>query len=125
MKKLLTLLLCFALVFSLCACGGESAETPNEEKEPAVNQEPETNDPSAQEPEPGEDPSEEPQDMVELVKGYIDKPIEELYAVIGEPLDTDYAPSCLGDGEDGMLIYDGFIVYTYREGDSEVVFDVE
>ena len=65
------------------------------------------------------------QDMVELVKSYIDKPIEELYAVIGEPESSDYAPSCLGDGEDGMLIYDGFIVYTYREGDSEIVFDVE
>ena len=31
----------------------------------------------------------------------------------------------MGDGEDGCLYYDGFTVYTYREGESEVVYDVE
>lgn len=58
-------------------------------------------------------------------KEYIDSPVEDLIARIGEPDEKDYAPSCMGDGEDGNLYYDGFIVYTYREGDSEVVIDVE
>jgi len=31
----------------------------------------------------------------------------------------------MGDGEDGNLYYDGFIVYTYREGDLETVYYVE
>ena len=62
---------------------------------------------------------------VEIVRGLIDQPIEDLYAQIGEPESSDYAPSCMGDGEDGMLFYDGFIVYTYREGDVETVYDVE
>ena len=58
---------------------------------------------------------------------YIDKPVSELIAAIGEPQSSDYAPSCLnpGQGEDGMLYYDGFVVYTYKEGDTETVQDVE
>ena len=44
---------------------------------------------------------------------------------IGEPDSADYAPSCLGPGEDGELTYDGFIVYTYREEGSETVEDVD
>lgn len=134
MKKILSLLLCFALLLCLCACGGESAEIPSSENEPAANQTPDASEAPAgnEDPSESEQPSEDVEpsgdsaaDMVELVKSYIDKPIEELYAVIGEPESSDYAPSCLGDGEDGMLIYDGFIVYTYREGDTETVYDVE
>ena len=33
--------------------------------------------------------------------------------------------SCLGCGEDGELVYNGFTVYTYKEGDSEVVQNVQ
>ena len=56
---------------------------------------------------------------------YIGRPVDELIAVIGEPEDRDYAPSCMGDGEDGNLYYGGFIVYTYRENGEETVQDVE
>ena len=38
---------------------------------------------------------------------------------------SDYAQSCLGTGEDGNLYYDGFTVYTYREGDVETIRIVE
>ena len=41
-----------------------------------------------------------------------------------EPSGSSYAPSCLGPGEDGELYYDGFTVATYREGDKEIVWDV-
>ena len=36
-------------------------------------------------------------------------------AACGESNSSDYAPSCLGEGEDGNLYYDGFTVYTYRD----------
>lgn len=103
MKKTLILLLGLLLLVSLCAC---DAQTQNETTEPTKV----------------EQPSQNP---VEIAKGYIDKPIEELYAVIGKPQSSDYATSCLGPGEDGLLEYDGFVVYTYREGDKETVYDVE
>lgn len=62
----------------------------------------------------------------ELAESCIDKSVEELYELIGEPAEKDYAPSCLGEGgEDGNLYYDGFIVYTYKEGDKETVHYVE
>lgn len=51
--------------------------------------------------------------------------VSELYAAVGQPNSSDYAPSCIGDGEDGNLYYDGFTVYTYREGGSESVEYVE
>ena len=52
------------------------------------------------------------------------RPVSELYAAIGKPISADYAPSCLIDGDDGELVYDGFVVYTEREGDSETVYAV-
>jgi len=62
----------------------------------------------------------------EIAEECIDKSVEELYELIGEPLEKDYAPSCLGEGgEDGNLYYDGFIVYTYKEGEKETVHFVE
>jgi hypothetical protein len=60
-----------------------------------------------------------------IAEGYIDRDVEELYAAIGEPEYSDYAPSCLGEGDDGNLYYDGFIVYTYRENGTETVTYVE
>ena len=55
----------------------------------------------------------------------IGKTVEELYELVGQPESSDYAPSCLGPGEDGNLYYDGFTVYTYRENDTETVRVVE
>ena len=55
----------------------------------------------------------------------IGSPVSKLYKAIGEPVSVEeYTPSCLGPGEDGMLNYDGFTVYTYRENGLEVVQDV-
>ncbi len=65
---------------------------------------------------PGADP-----ELLAKAESCIDKTVEDLIALIGEPLTWDYAQSCLGDGEDGRLQYDGFYVDTYREGDTEIV----
>ena len=135
MKKVLSILLCFVLLLSLCACGGkEEPEAPVQDAPAAAPTEGPTDAPAEDSEEateapteaPAEDVPEEPTpDPVEIAKGLIDQPIGDLYAQIGEPESADYAPSCMGDGEDGMLFYDGFIVYTYREGDVETVYDVE
>ena len=85
----------------------------------------------AEEPaEENEEAKEEPAPLTEeevlaVAMEYIGRPVDELIAVIGEPEDRDYAPSCMGDGEDGNLYYGGFIVYTYRENGEETVQDVE
>lgn len=130
MKKALFLLLCFVLLLSLCACGGKeepksptAAQTPTASATTADTETPATDAP--QDTDATEASQNASEDPVEIARGMIDQPIEDLYARIGQPENSDYAPSCMGDGEDGMLFYDGFIVYTYREGDTETVYDVE
>ena len=60
-----------------------------------------------------------------IAKGYVDKPLSELQAEIGEPLSVTYVSSCLiPGGQDGELHYDGFTVYTVKSGDTETIQDV-
>ena len=80
--------------------------------------------PAAEETAPADEP--EGESLLETAKTFEGAPVEDLIAAIGEPESSDYAPSCLGEGEDGNLYYDGFTVYTYRDTDgSETVSYVE
>ena len=115
MKKLMILALACVLLVSLCACGKAQQETPTTATTTSTTA-------TEAATEPTQAPATDPKALAESC---IDKPVSELYALIGEPNSSDYAPSCMGDGEDGNLYYDGFIVYTYREGDSESVYFVE
>ena len=135
MKKITCLLLALALLLSLAACGGEPAadagEPVAESEEPvAESEEPveESEEPVTESEEPVEEseaPAEEATPL-ETAKEFEGANLEDLIAAIGEPQSSDYAPSCLGEGEDGNLYYDGFTVYTYRDVDgTEVVNYVE
>lgn len=140
MKKTIALILCLLMGF-LCACsaGGGDAETgtvpssqpeisskaeagpseQNEMSEPAET----SGDETPTEPEtPTVDPDAYPWD---LARDCIGAPVEELYALVGEPESKEYGPSCFGEGEDGQLYYADFIVYTYRFEGEEIVQDVE
>lgn len=79
---------------------------------------------SSEEPSAGTPEPSDPEVLKELALTFIGEDVDDLIAAIGEPSGSDYAPSCLGSGEDGELFYDGFSVYTYREGDTETVQDV-
>lgn len=118
MKKLMIVILACALFVSLCACGKAQQETPGATTAAttATVATKATNSTQA---------TQQPKDLKALAQSCIDKPVADLYALIGQPNSSDYAPSCMGDGEDGNLYYDGFIVYTYREGDTESVYFVE
>ena len=80
------------------------------------------------EPTPAPVPEATPESAPAAPKGdaqaFIGRSVSSLIAAIGQPLSRSYAPSCRGSGEDGELIYTGFPVYTYREGDTETVQDV-
>ena len=118
MKKLTCLLLALTLLLGLAACGEEPAEVTEEpaaeSAEPAVEPSaaPEASEAPAEE---SEAPAEEEPSPLEAAKAFEGAPLEDLIAAVGEPLSSDYAPSCLGEGEDGNLYYDGFTVYTYRD----------
>lgn len=56
---------------------------------------------------------------------YVGKDVSQMIAAIGAPVSKSYASSCLGAGDDGVLRYNGFTVYTYRENGKETVQSVE
>jgi hypothetical protein len=60
---------------------------------------------------------------LETALRYVGCDVAQLYAAVGQPLSAEYASSCMGDGEDGVLTYDTFTVTTYREGGVETVQD--
>lgn len=104
MKKLILVIACL-LALSLCLCACDNSEGQNESTQASGSEAQKT--PKA------------------LAESCIDKTVQELYALIGEPESSEYVPSCLGSGEDGNLYYANFTVYTYREGEIETVRVVE
>lgn len=147
MKKLFALILAVLMLLSMAACGTMEQPGADGENDPAVT-EPKNAEPNAEnEPadaeknapadaEPDAPQNVEPQQPAEsqpaavsadkaTAAGYVGADVSALYAAIGRPASSDYAPSCLGTGEDGNLYYDGFTVYTYRENGSEIIQYVE
>ena len=92
--------------------------------EPEV-QDPVVEEPSYTEPEvPVAEPTPEPVQEASPYD-YVGYDLGTFCSVFGYPGDSAYGPSCMGDGEDGILYYDGFTVYTFRSSDgSETVTSV-
>ena len=114
MKKILSLALAMILALGLAACGESGTEPSAAPSEPAAV-DTTTPDPAAESTETAEPAEETGGSLLEIAKGYEGANVDELIAAIGDPNSSDYAPSCLGEGEDGNLYYDGFTVYTYRD----------
>lgn len=148
MKKTIAIILALMLLLSFAACGDDKADmvgvtviggqdgpevtaTAEPQKTPEPTPEPVETTPEATlepnlEPTPEATPEAAPEnDLKATAESFIGASLDELIAAIGEPESSDYAPSCLGDGEDGNLYYDGFVVYTYRENGTETVEYVE
>lgn len=120
------------LLLVLTACGAQqtpaqeqpeketpAVETVQTEKAPEQTSEPEKEESAPAEEAPIDD------SLFAQAAALIDSNVEELYDTIGYPVDVMYADSCLGEGEDGELYYDGFTVYTYRDPeDVEIIYDV-
>lgn len=61
----------------------------------------------------------------EIAGSFIGRQSSELTEEIGMPNRVSYASSCQGDGLDGELYYNTFIVYVYRDTDgTETIYDV-
>lgn len=119
--KIITLLLFAALLLGLCACGSGSTPAPAATPAPEITPLPTPAPTAAPEPsaEPEPEPSAEPEPGPEFnakaaAEELVGADVSELYEAIGYPVSSSYAPSCLGDGEDGELVYDGFTVYTFK-----------
>ena len=118
-RKLILSILCLICALLLIGCGNSAPA-----EAPAPSQPAETAGPSATLPDAGLEPAGEPTPY-EIAQQYIDRPMEELVAAIGEPLSSVYGPSCLIQGaQDGQLQYDGFWIYSLKDGEMETVKDV-
>jgi hypothetical protein len=133
--KLILAALCLICAFLLIGCGTKttpstgtitSAEASPKPEVTAVPEE--STAPVATLPDAGLKEDTEPNDegsettsQFDLAKSFVDKTLPELIEKIGEPVSSSYATSCLGPGLDGELVYDGFKVYTYKEGDKETI----
>ena len=146
MKRLAVFALCAAVLLSVPACSisvnppGDSRETgtvgpvigPGHESDGVSTAAPGTgpeNDPGSSpgtDPQPDSSPERSVSDEAKAIAMSMEgQSTSALFAAIGQPQSSDYTTSCMGPGEDGNLYYDGFVVYTYREGDSEVIQYVE
>ena len=132
-EKWISIVLCLLCALLLIGCGSGAAPTPTPSAEPAPSAVPSA-EPSAQpsaapaavlpdetlKPDVPEAPTAK-EEALQIAKSFEGKDLSELIAVLGEPLSSEYGPSCLGDGKDGELKYDGFIVYTTQKGSAETI----
>lgn len=117
-RNLILSALCLICALLLIGCGGSAAPAA-ETAAPA-----ESTAPTATLPDENLEPAGEPAPF-DIAQDYIDRPLEELVAALGEPVSSEYGPSCLVQGaEDGMHQYEGFFISTLKEGDMETVKDV-
>ena len=76
-------------------------------------------------PAPTPEPTPEPTPVPPSPYDYVGVDINTFYSVFGYPNDSAYGPSCMGDGEDGLLYYSGYVVVTYRDSNgNETVLSV-
>lgn len=135
MKKIFALLLVLGLMMGLAACGAEPeaeenlvplepVEATDEPLEEEVLRASETNAAALAEAVPPASATDTSLDQAAYDKAQelVGASVEELYAAIGEPTETQYAASCLEDNaEDGMLFYEGFYVWSLRTAEEEIV----
>lgn len=134
MKKIFALLLVLGLMMGLAACGAEPEAEKNlvplepveatEEPAEEVLRASETNAAALAEAVPPASATDTSLDQAAYDKAQklVGASVEDLYATIGEPTETQYAASCLEDNaEDGMLFYEGFYVWSLRTAEEEIV----
>ena len=128
-EKWISIVLCLLCALLLIGCGSGASPVPAPSAAPAPSAEPSAA-PSAApaavlpdetlKPDVTEAPTAK-EEALQIAKSFEGKDLSELVAVLGEPLSSEYGPSCLGDGKDGELKYDGFIVYTTQKGSAETI----
>lgn len=117
-EKWISIVLCLLCALLLIGCGSGASPVPAPSAAPAPSAEPSaapSAEPSAAptavlpdealKPDVTEAPTAK-EEALQIAKSFEGKDLSELIAVLGEPLSSEYGPSCLGDGKDGELKYD-------------------
>lgn len=125
MKRVICLLLCLLAVLALCACGSAKESEKPADMQSSLPSTAAVEEEATESAEPVSDEAAAAREAVQKALKLKNRPVSELYDAIGEPESEDAAPSCMGPGEDVNLYYDGFTVYTYKEGNEQTVVDAE
>ena len=110
-----------------------TVDEPTTDPEPVADPEP------VKDPEPATDselpqgteaPSQQPVEntstaTLDEVLALVGQDVNNLYAIAGMPQDSHYEYSCSGPGDDGILYYQDYIVFTYVEDGLETIVDAE
>ena len=124
------------------AAGETEAQTDADTPEPVTDLEPVAKPEPVVEPEPAVEPeptgdqtsastgSQPPTEgpaaaTLEDVQALVGQDVANLYAIAGQPQDSHYEYSCSGPGDDGILYYQDYIVFTYVEDGVETIVDAE
>ena len=131
------MIILLALLLSLAACGAPAVSEPEEEAPQLTSVLPGASSQKTPAAVPTEAPKETPApeqneksqiaETVAKVKKMKGQPVADLIELLGEPISKEYSSSCLIEGgQDGQLVYDGFIVYTLVQKDgTETIYDCE
>lgn len=111
-KKLLCSLLALVLVISLCACGNGAKNT-DTNSQPTSAEKGESN--------TEKDGFKISGQMLQIGMNLT----EDVLKNLGTPTDVQTAPSCHFDGEDTIYVYEAYTLYTYADGDKNVLYLIE
>ncbi len=125
MKRTLWMVIIMLMACMLVGCGEDAVQETPAVNEPVQEEVIVQEEVQEAEEAPVEELVEEAPSALEQAKAFVDAEISELKAVFGEPVSSHYEASCMGPGDDGILQYDEFTVYTYTENDVETVLEVE
>jgi len=125
MKKALVMILVLALMLTVVAC---KQKKKNPQEDPTGTQATQLS-AATTEDLTGEVTVYEGPSNRDLALDCINQDVQILFDTIGYPIKMEYFESAMNEGdeveiEEGVLTYDGFVVYTLREGASEIVYDV-
>ena len=122
------------------AAGETEAQTDSDTSDPVTDSEPVAKPEPSTEPESAVEPtgdqtsastgSQPPTEgpaaaTLEDVQALVGQDVANLYAIAGQPQDSHYEYSCSGPGDDGILYYQDYIVFTYVEDGVETIVDAE
>ena len=118
MKKIIALLVCLIMIFTLVGCGAtnnlSSNETPSDTTSDVS---------SVGSEQTSADSGKITLGGAELSVGMVIT--EAVVNSVGTPDDIMSAPSCFFDGEDTIYVYEDFSLYTYRDGDKDYLYIIE
>lgn len=114
MKRLIFISMCVLMCVTACSCGTAQTDTTATTITTAVDTKPSANDIDIS-----------GFDAGNTVLHIGDVITQDVINLIGTPESIEQAPSCHYDGNDTLYYYLGYTLYTYRDGENDILYTIE